>query len=48
VKRAFRQLAAAHHPDKVAHLGPGAVDQANRRFREIRDAYEEIRRLRGL
>jgi DnaJ like chaperone protein len=48
VKRAFRQLAAAHHPDKVAHLGPGAVEQANRRFREIRDAYEEIRRLRGL
>ncbi len=48
VKRTFRQLAAAHHPDKVAHLGPGAVEQASRRFREIRDAYEEIRRLRGL
>jgi DnaJ like chaperone protein len=48
VKRAFRHLAAAHHPDKVAHLGPGAVEQATRRFREIKDAYEEIRRLRGL
>lgn len=48
VKRAFRQLAAAHHPDKVAHLGPGAVEQATRRFRELKEAYEEIRRLRGL
>lgn len=48
VKRAYRQLAAAHHPDRVAHLGKGAVEQATRRFQEIQDAYEEIRRLRGL
>jgi DnaJ like chaperone protein len=48
VKRAFRQLASAHHPDRVSHLGPGAVDQATRRFQEIQDAYETIRRLRGL
>jgi DnaJ like chaperone protein len=48
VKRAYRQLAAAHHPDRVSHLGRGAVDQATRRFQEIQDAYEEIRRLRGL
>ena len=48
VKRAFRQLAATHHPDRVAHLGQGAVDQASRRFQEIRESYEEIRRLRGL
>ncbi|WP_255636137.1 TerB family tellurite resistance protein [Hyalangium versicolor] len=48
VKRAYRQLAAAHHPDRVAHLGPGAVEQATRRFQELQDAYEMIRRLRGL
>ncbi|WP_224245267.1 TerB family tellurite resistance protein [Hyalangium gracile] len=48
VKRAYRQLAAAHHPDRVSHLGPGAVEQATRRFQEIQDAYEMIRRLRGL
>jgi DnaJ like chaperone protein len=48
VKRAYRQLAAAHHPDRVSHLGPGAVEQATRRFQEIKDAYEDIRRLRGL
>ncbi len=48
VKRAYRQLAAAHHPDRVSHLGRGAVEQATRRFQEIQDAYAEIRRLRGL
>ncbi|MCP3142462.1 TerB family tellurite resistance protein [Pyxidicoccus xibeiensis] len=48
VKRAFRRLAAEHHPDKVSHLGRQAAEQAARRFQEVRDAYEEIRRLRGL
>lgn len=48
VKRAYRQLAAAHHPDRVSHLGRGAVEQATRSFQEIQDAYEDIRRLRGL
>jgi len=47
VKRAFRQLAAIHHPDRVAQLGPGAVEQASRRFQEIREAYDKIRGLRG-
>ncbi len=48
VKRAYRQLAATHHPDRVAHLGPGATEQASRRFQEIREAYEQIRRQRKL
>lgn len=48
VKRAYRQLAATHHPDRVAQLGQGAIEQASRRFQEIKEAYEEIRRLRGI
>lgn len=48
VKRAYRQLAATHHPDRVAQLGKGAIEQASRRFQEIKEAYEEIRRLRGI
>jgi DnaJ like chaperone protein len=48
VKRAFRQLAARHHPDKVAHLGAMAVQMATDKFNEIREAYEEIRTARGL
>ncbi len=48
VKRAFRQLAARHHPDKVAHLGAKAVRMATDKFKEIREAYEQIRTARGI
>lgn len=48
LRSAFRKLASTHHPDKVAHLGPNAVELASRRFHEIKDAYEELRRIRGL
>ena len=48
IKAAFRRLASDHHPDKVAHLGPGAVEVASKRFRELKDAYDELRRIRGL
>jgi DnaJ like chaperone protein len=48
VKRAFRQLAARHHPDKVAHLGAKATAMATERFNELREAYEQIRTSRGI
>lgn len=47
IRSAFRRLAAQHHPDKAAHLGPKAAEAASRRFQAIKDAYEELRRLRG-
>jgi DnaJ like chaperone protein len=47
VKASFRRLATVHHPDKVAHLGPHAVQSAGERFRQLREAYERIRALRG-
>ncbi len=47
VKRAYRHLASLHHPDKVAHLGAGAVELASRRFCEIKEAYDAILRLRS-
>jgi DnaJ like chaperone protein len=47
VRRAFKRLAAAHHPDKVAHLGPGAVALASETFRDLRCAYDAVRRVRG-
>jgi len=48
LRSAFRKLATQHHPDKAAHLGPKAVEDASRRFQRIKDAYEELRRLRGI
>ena len=47
IRSAFRRLAATHHPDKVAHLGAGAMELAARRFQEIKEAYDELRHQRG-
>jgi DnaJ like chaperone protein len=47
VKTAFRRLAAEHHPDKASHLGARAQEAASRRFQDLRDAYDAIRKRRG-
>lgn len=46
IKRAWKALAQRHHPDKVAHLGPRAAELASRRFAQIQQAYEAIRKQR--
>ena len=48
VKRAYRALAQKLHPDKVAHLGPRAVETAAKAFAQVNLAYEEVRNQRGL
>lgn len=48
LKSAFRKLAAENHPDRVASLGADAAAQATERFRAVKDAYERLRKLRGL
>lgn len=39
VKSAFRKLAAEHHPDRAKDNGE--------KFREVKDAYESLKKLRG-
>jgi DnaJ like chaperone protein len=48
IRAAFRRLAAENHPDKVASLGKDEAAAASERFREVKDAYEELKKLRGL
>jgi DnaJ like chaperone protein len=48
LKAAFRRLAAEHHPDRAASLGASEAARAAERFREVKDAYDELKRLRGL
>lgn len=43
IKERFRQLIAQYHPDKVSHLGPDLRDMANRKTREILEAYDYFR-----
>jgi DnaJ-domain-containing protein 1 len=42
IKSAYRQLALKYHPDKVSHLGSEFQELAEKRFKEIQEAYESI------
>jgi DnaJ like chaperone protein len=42
IKHAYRQLAARYHPDKVSHLGEEFRMLAEKRFKEIQEAYQEL------
>jgi len=42
IKSAYRKLAAQYHPDKVNHLGDEFKTLAEKKFKEIQEAYEEL------
>jgi DnaJ like chaperone protein len=44
IKQAFRKLAGKYHPDKVEYLGDEFKALAEKRFKDIQRAYEELRR----
>nr|WP_253905963.1 J domain-containing protein [Corallococcus exiguus] len=46
-RKAFRTLIAQYHPDKVAHLAPEFHALAERKTREILDAWEALERDAG-
>ena len=48
VKAAYRRMAMKNHPDKVATLGPDIQKAAADKFRQIQEAYETIKRDRGM
>jgi len=48
IRSAYRRLAAENHPDRVACLGSEFVRVAEERFKQLRQAYEELRAERGL
>lgn len=41
-RKVFRTLISGYHPDKVAHLAPEFRELAERRTREILEAWEEV------
>ena len=47
VKKAYRKMAIAHHPDKVASMGEEYQKGAKEKFLKIQEAYENIKRNRG-
>lgn len=48
VRTAYRRMAMKNHPDKVATLGPDVQRAAAEKFRQIQDAYETIKKERGM
>ena len=48
VRTAYRRMAMKNHPDKVATLGPDVQKAAAEKFRQIQEAYETIKKERGL
>ena len=48
VKKAYRTLVKKHHPDRVAHLGDDMRKQAEEKFAKLTDAYDNIRKARGI
>ena len=48
VKKAYRRMAMKYHPDKVANAGEEIRKQATDKFRGINEAYEYIKKQRGL
>lgn len=48
VKKAYREMAKKNHPDKVAYLGDDVRNAAEKKFQEINDAYDRIKKQRGM
>lgn len=48
VRAAYRRMAMKNHPDKVATLGPDVQKAAAEKFRQIQEAYEAIKKERGM
>jgi DnaJ like chaperone protein len=48
IKKAYRRMAMKYHPDKVSYLGEDIRKSATEKFKKVNEAYEKIKRERGL
>ena len=48
VKKAYREMAKKNHPDLVSNLGEEVHQAAEKKFQEINEAYELIKKQRGI
>ncbi len=42
IRRAYRELVTRYHPDKVQHLGEEFQKLAEKKFKEIQEAYRQL------
>ena len=48
IKKAYRRMAMKYHPDKVNDLGDDVKKSATEKFRSINEAYETLKKQRGI
>ena len=48
VKKAYRKMAVKFHPDKVAQEGEAVQRAATEKFKKVQEAYENIKKQRGI
>lgn len=48
LKKAYREMALKYHPDKVSHLGEEVQKSAEQKFKEVANAYDQIKKERGI
>ncbi|MCH2223461.1 MAG: TerB family tellurite resistance protein [Crocinitomicaceae bacterium] len=48
IKKAYRKMAIKFHPDKVAQMGEEYQKGAKEKFQKIQDAYEAVKKRRGM
>lgn len=48
VKKAYRKMAVKYHPDKVSVLGEDVQKAAKEKFQKVQQAYENIKKERGM
>lgn len=48
VKKAYREMAVKFHPDKVSHLGEEVRAAAEEKFKQVTDAWEQVKKQRGI
>jgi len=48
MKKAFRKMALKYHPDKVHYLGEDVQKAANDKFQKVNEAWEIIKKQRGI
>jgi len=48
VKKAYKRMAVKYHPDKVTHLGEAHQKAAKEKFQKLTEAYEQIKKERGM
>jgi len=48
IKKAYRKLANRYHPDKVSHLGEQYQKDAHKKFQQLNEAYNAIKKERAI